>query len=613
MDDVSMFTPLIKDYCEIFKFGVYDIETRQTAGHIDATNFLGGIVLVDGEFHEFNDKESMKNFLLDLKFIGYTWFAHNAKYDMAGIFGNIIKTCDFKKKDSILFAGSRLISLKKCVYEKKNGKDKKTGKQKITRKYITFADSYNILPISIRKLGDALGFPKGEVDYATIEWDKLCIDYCKRDCEILDKSLTMFFNLLINEYKVEPRLTIAGNAMAIFRHNFYNEGEIIFSKKIDEECRNAYYGGRTEVYKERLEHGYCYDVNSLYPSVMTEQYSYPSPEYFKKKINTTPDELIEALNKFEGAANITVKTPNINNPLLPFKRADGKLEFPIGIFSGYYCFPEIRKAIELGYEILKVKSLIYALPIKSPFGKYINEMYNRRLACKESNDPTEIVFKLLMNGLYGKFGQKNKIQEIGDETNEDKIFNPEYEFKPFTEDSIEGYWCKKHQTPLEQRAKHDIVIWAAYVTSYARLTLYEYMEETRHNFAYCDTDSLFTSVELKTSKELGDMKLEKIVNNAQFIKPKHYSYESNGNKYMKIKGIKNDVIKDILSETQQYSRMTTPLEEIKHKIINPDTNKRYRAGEFKTIIKKICLFDDKRIHHANGETSPNSVFEDMEE
>jgi hypothetical protein len=606
-EDVSIFSPIKKDFNGVFNYGVFDIETNQTCGHIDATNFLGGDIYVNGQHFLFDKADEMVSFMMNLKYKGYTWFAHNARFDLAGLFGNIISTCNFKNGDIVIFAGSKLITLKKCVSTKKNGINKKTGKQKITKEYITFADSFNLLPVSIRELGKNMNYPKGEVDYTTITWNTECIEYCKRDCEILDKSLNMFFKTMINEYNVKPRLTTASSAMAVFKHCFYKMGEIVFNKSLDETCRNAYYGGRTEVHSERLENGYCFDVNSLYPSVMKGGNVYPSPEYMIKEPNPTNKKLLDLLKTHEGAAFIKVYCPDMQVPLLPYRNKD-KLIFPVGIFSGWYCFPEIRKAIELGYEIIEVFDIIHTIPIDSPFDFFITEMYNKRLECKKNNDALEYFYKILMNSLYGKFAQRNEIREIGYEADEGKCFDPELEFKQFSNDSDYGYWCKKDQTANEQRADHDIVIWAAYVTCHARLKLYSYMEKTDFNFAYCDTDSLYTPIELPTSKALGEMKLEYIVKDCIFIRPKHYSYVVNEEKHMKIKGIRNESIKDVKDTEQTYLRMTTPLEEIKQKLINPDTKEKFKAGEFRKISKKICLTDDKRKHLPDGTTQPISVY-----
>ena len=239
------------------------------------------------------------------------------------------------------------------------------------------------------------------------------------------------------------------------------------------------------------------------------------------------------------------------------------------------------------------------------------EMYTKRKKYKQEKNPLEYVYKILMNSLYGKFAQRNELKEMGSETDIEKCFDPTLEFVPFSELSDQGYWKKKNQTATEQRAQHDIVIWSAYVTCHARLKLYSYIEKVGFNFAYCDTDSLFTEVKMESSNELGDMKLEYEVQACEFIKPKHYSYIADEKEKKKIKGIKNDSIKNIRDTEQEFLRMTTPLEEIKQTIINPETGERYKAGEFKRIHKKICLTDDKRKHLPNGETLPISIDTDL--
>lgn len=50
---------------------------------------------------------------------------------------------------------------------------------------------------------------------------------------------------------------------------------------------------------------------------------------------------------------------------------------------------------------------ILTFKLENLFSKYILELYDRRLKCKASGDKIgDLLFKLMMNGLYGKFGQK---------------------------------------------------------------------------------------------------------------------------------------------------------------------------------------------------------------
>src|SRR3546814_2117648 len=78
-----------------------------------------------------------------------------------------------------------------------------------------FADSFNLLPTSVKKLGELLGIEKkelGEKLFSDPEHILQDIEYCTRDCEIVYKSLQNIFN------EAEPSFTIGSLAMKIFRN-----------------------------------------------------------------------------------------------------------------------------------------------------------------------------------------------------------------------------------------------------------------------------------------------------------------------------------------------------------------------------------------------------------
>jgi hypothetical protein len=67
---------------------------------------------------------------------------------------------------------------------------------------------------------------------------------------------------------ITDSLTISGLAARLFLKDFYEENIPSITKaSIYNDIRNAYYGGRTEVYIPHGHNLFYYDVNSLYPYV----------------------------------------------------------------------------------------------------------------------------------------------------------------------------------------------------------------------------------------------------------------------------------------------------------------------------------------------------------
>jgi hypothetical protein len=102
----------------------------------------------------------------------------------------------------------------------------------------------------------------------------------------------MIFNLF--ERNIHNYSTLPSLAFAIFRSKFMVEENIPqLSGKIAKDIRQGYTGGAVDMYIPESKTGktiYCYDVNSLYPSVM-QKYDLPigNPTYFEgdiRKINS---------------------------------------------------------------------------------------------------------------------------------------------------------------------------------------------------------------------------------------------------------------------------------------------------------------------------------------
>jgi hypothetical protein len=301
---------------------------------------------------------------------------------------------------------------------------------------------------------------------------------------------------------------------------------------------------------------------------------FPDPNSVRYcKINS-----VKYINDYEGVSNVTINCPDMNVPLLPFKSED-KLIFPTGTFTGWYSHIELRKAMELGYVVMKVHETVYYKKTCTPFKEYVHDLYSLRQKFKSEGSSMEVICKLFMNSLYGKFGQKFEDREVW---KTEKSFD----FSSIKEgdevETIGGFVRVK--VKFQDPALFCIPIWAIYVSAYGRLKLYE--ELRKRNVIYCDTDSIVTHDVIPDSSELGKLKLELVVHDAVFVKPKMYFINEN----VKIKGVGRKIVVDdffkLLATGQiSYEKFVKFKESLRRDLV---------VNEILSVNKVLDLEDSKR-------------------
>jgi hypothetical protein len=488
------------------KYGVFDCETEGLYG--DAR--LICLMFPDGESETFVTDESgdcvdkFLDHILRRKYRSYKFFAHNVGFDISKTFGkrfgNMLDSKDF----NVLMSGSRIIQAK-YTFSNTNNK-------------IYLLDSYNLIPQKLSEIGDDLGYEKFTTPKKWITGEKVTeitdedIKYCLRDCEIILKILEVYREFL-TPFNVGLKLTAAANAKAIWRAIQLKDNGIFVNETKDERFRESYHGGRTEVFVRgyREQKLFYYDVNSLYPFVMSEN-RFPNPDKLKYS-----KDLGKALKEHEGCAKIKIKPPSdIEYPILPFKGKDKTL-FPAFEMTGVWNFPHIRLALEKGYEIQKVYWVLSSPPMDSPFAEFVSFFREKKIEYHNSGKKAlRTLSKLMMNSLYGKFAQRNEIEDryTHEEPPEGTIF------KKLTDNTWSIGGIEK------ERAPETVVCWASYVTCYAQCLLYSFFPAS--GLHYCDTDSVVRDTELPPElvdkSEFGLMDLEYTLHESNFVAPKRYAF-----------------------------------------------------------------------------------------
>ena len=449
-------------------------------------------------------------------------------------------------------------------------------------KRIYFLDTMNYARISLKELGEDLGLLKGEVEFKNVSDEDLKI-YCKRDVEIIYKFIKEFIEFLKKNNLGSLKYTIAGTSFKCYTHRFMPKAKskainIHTHKKAIDLERDSYKGGRTECfYLGKVEEFvYDLDVNSMYPyqmknyDVPTKLVSYwdeeKSGEEFKRFYLNAKKEgylVIADLNFTlpEGVNNIGVKAK--------IDKTDA-LIFPDGNIRSSVCSPEIDYILKNGNIIGSYGINLYEGV--NLFKDFVNYFFDKKSVYKEEGNLSYLMMcKLILNSLYGKFGQKNPIQkfiryndgkkdimfckEIDDNVDEEHIHTVGYRIG-----NIGWYGTGKFEEGF-----NSLVAIPSFISAYARMNLGELMDISgKGNFFYCDTDSIFVNEkgyknikgkELMGSK-IGQLKLED-KGYLEIKGCKDYIF----NDTIKIKGVKRNAkeVEKGIYEQERFIKIKTAL------------------------------------------------------
>lgn len=459
-------------------------------------------------------------------------FAHNAKYDIlvtAAVYwfvemGYIVTS--FSSANPFILVLEREITHNKQGIEYMK-MDKNTGKlvPAPRKKTLVVLSSTNFYAQTLASLGKIYGLPKLEfphgkvVDMADPEDREQALTYVKRDVEILTVAMLSYLEFIEREDLGPFAKTLAGQAFTAFRHRFNHQEIMIHSNpKALEVERRAYAGGRNECFALGEIRGRVsvYDINSMYPYVM-KNFLYPTRlvSFWR---NASKEKVLEMIqDDYLVVCDARIKT---DYPIFHIKK--DRLTFPTGDFWTTLTTPELIQAYERGL-LVEVKN-ICLYEAGNIFEPYVKFFYNERLKAKEADDAIhDLLFKLFLNTLYGKFGQKNNHWDKIDDADPyvidmQHVFNAElgkYEWVKI----FGGAMFARNNDPDDQEAFNSFCAVAAHVTGYARMLIWSIIETAgRENVYYTDTDSVFVNDEgaarleaagMVDGKRLGALKLEK--------------------------------------------------------------------------------------------------------
>jgi hypothetical protein len=633
----------IKKEQKPIKIFTLDVETRGFRGPIFRAGLYGG----GDDYTAKNNFKELKQILLNASLTQDVHiFIHNLNFEMSKIIQDlsgeisflnsiiingrmaIIKTKDFTFHDSYSLFPKSLEKLSKDF----NVKDKKidiTERLKGTKYYVekefqqvtVYDEENDVKTVIIKQLPENARCDKEKTKsnfFMEVDPENdLLNEYLKADCTGLYEIITVAMGISgipASDFLMNP--TTAALALQTYKTKFPYQFKIATKSKyegrnldVEKKLKAAYYGGRTEVFKNRCLNGYHYDYNSLYPFSM-ETFKYPIGDY--KQINglnaKIQYKMYKASGKGGGVARVLVNVPKKLNkqaiPILPVRTEQSKkLLFPVGQFWGTWTLPEIEFAESRGVKILEFDYMIYYYEMADLFSKYVNHFKKiKEDNAKDKPGRNESLYeysKTLLNALYGKFATERErltytsLREIPEtiEKLEKKkeFFEPEisffkdlltlgYENLPQVRENFikrwpDNYIYRMPKTYKQRGSDEQLFSYltyitgdyvqiqlSAYITSYSRIHLYKAFENTWKNKGsvyYCDTDSLVTDKklddELIHGSQFGLLELEGTIKDAVYNNPKMYAeLKENGEYVLKFKGLPQEKVKQFNIDDYKY-------------------------------------------------------------
>lgn len=424
-----------------------DIETYNTSGN-DSNLVPYLIAIYDGyENHSFyltdyNNSNDMIidciNRLCDIAQIRqeaklgktlYVYFHNLAHFDSLFIMKSVM-SIDKNNSFTPIFNNGKLISFK---YVRNFSESKHIN--------LVFYDSLQLLPSSLAKLAEFFNDDKGQKgifnhtlinENNLLEYKNEAIKYCNQDCYSLYEILSRFNELIWDKWKVNiiKYPTISSLAFSIFRTHYIGDNKIpMIGGDMFTDIKLGYTGGSTEMFiplfegkesaknyveanidrvAKAVDHEelflYYYDINSLYPFIMAStELPCGSITYFEGNILKYKKDAI-------GFYYCKVTTPiSLKHPIIQIHH-NNRTVSPLGSFEGMFYSKEIENAIKLGYKFEVLWGYTFS-DRKIIFKDYVDSLYDLRLSYDKKH-PMNLIAKLLMNSLYGRFGMDDNHSSI---------------------------------------------------------------------------------------------------------------------------------------------------------------------------------------------------------
>lgn len=394
-------------------------------------------------------------------------------------------------------------------------------------------DSFNYFVGSLASIGKTIGRDKTEMPLSETDVEGL-YRYCENDVQIVKDAILGLIGWVKSNNLGKFRFTAPSQAMAAFRHRWNKPAIVCHNQNhVRKLERESYYGGRLECFYIGPVTGDIYelDVASLYPSVMKSEL-YPA-KLLEFNTPATHSDRRETTLGLDTVATVLLKTQEG----FPKRQSSLGTFYPTGVYWTTLAGPELLYASQSNL-ILEVKSWA-KYELREIFTGFVDWFWSyRQEQTAKGNTLNANLAKLLMNGLYGKFGQMTSAWENRPDvpdTGKIGIYLDET-FANGGSHVFRNLGNMRQQFTGKGEHPNAFPAIAAYVTSYGR----EWMRLLRNvagltNVFYMVTDSLFTNHAgytnlvnsgLVADNEIGMLRVKTRATIGQFDCIHHYSVGS---------------------------------------------------------------------------------------
>lgn len=334
---------------------------------------------------------------------------------------------------------------------------------------VEFKDTVRHIPASVEELGKLVGLRKVNLGMRPEHMRARCI----RDAAITYRAAGLI-SKVYRTFKEYPRLTLPSTSFHVWQTHYFGRPVFLPSDEVRLAARHAYHGGRTEAFSLGRYPGVrVIDVASMYPWALTAA---PMGLPWGPFSRVQPGEPLLPTGLYR--ARVTV--PHGILPPLPFRTKDGTV-YPVGTWTEWYVGEELIYAETVGVTVEAVEGFKFLTTVE-PFADYVAMLFKRK---SRARGAMRHVYKLMLNGLYGKFGQGgDRIMVIPAE----QLFtmdDPPQEFRVWN--GLVFYKKTGKPPPWGNN------LWAAVTTARARVKLHREMTRLLRRgcrVLYCDTDSV---------------------------------------------------------------------------------------------------------------------------
>jgi DNA polymerase family B len=239
--------------------------------------------------------------------------------------------------------------------------------------------------------------------------------YCLDECEQLASLTTKLSNAIdsagIQLQKYIGAGSIAQTFMTKYRVDYHVTHDAVYGKDIQDAILYGYFGGRSEIFRQGYfrNGAHVYDINSAYPAQTLQLPSLRKASW--RRYNGTHDTLSKALDEIRyGLCRVSWDMYEHCPFIVPFPKRmpNGNIRYQ-SKGEGWYWISEAKAAIRHFPDNVTIHEIL-ALEAKCsirPF-QFVEQLAALRLQAKQNDLPSNKIYKLGLNSLYGKTAQATR-------------------------------------------------------------------------------------------------------------------------------------------------------------------------------------------------------------